>query len=71
MFPAQQNCYKSSSTHFLQLDTYTLVPLSLTMYILDTRSKYLKELNQLSKYTRTYTGAEGTDNMLAREVDFL
>jgi hypothetical protein len=48
------------------------------MYTLDTRSKYLNELNQLSKYTRAYTGAEetgnmlaGIGNMLAREVDFL
>lgn len=41
------------------------------MYILDTLSKYLNELNQMSKYTRAYTSTEGTSNMLAREVDFL
>jgi len=41
------------------------------MYILDTRSKYLNDLNQLSKYTRTYTGAEKIGNKLAREVDTL
>jgi hypothetical protein len=41
------------------------------MYILDTLSKYLNELNQLSKYTRAYTGVKGTGNMLAREVNFL
>jgi hypothetical protein len=41
------------------------------MYILDTYTKYLNELNQLSKYTRAYTGAEVIGNMLAREVDFL
>jgi len=33
--------------------------------------KALNELNQLSKYTRAYTGAEGIGIMLAREVDFL
>jgi hypothetical protein len=41
------------------------------MYILDKLSKYLNELNQMSKYTRAHTGAEGPVNMLAREVDFV
>lgn len=41
------------------------------MCILDTCSKYLNDLNQMSKYTMEYTGAEGTGITLAREVDFL
>jgi hypothetical protein len=41
------------------------------MYNLETRLKYLNELNQLSKYTSTYTGAGGIGNILAREADFL